>query len=220
MEYLKDSYKWSLRVFTIINVAVFWGVVILGADISAVTSLIASISPKEGIIALIAPIGTFVLDGLISADNKARLIYWRYHNPLPGSLAFTRYLKTDSRIEPSRLSQRWGKFPSDPVEQNRLWYQIYKRVENEIRVREAHRASLYSRDLTTQSALFLVFFGIAIFFSNTPWNAITWYLLVLAVQYLALMVAARTYGIRFVQTVLAIASHSIDSTSNGREIPN
>ena len=213
MEYLKDSYKWSLRVFAIINVVVFWGVVSLGADISAVTSLIASISPNEGIIALVAPIGTFVLDGLISADTKARLVYWRYHNPLPGSLAFSRYLKTDSRIERSRLSQRWGKFPSNPIEQNRLWYRIYKSVENEIRVREAHRASLHSRDLTTQGALFLVFFGIAIFFSNTPWDAMAWYLFVLAGQYLALMVAARTYGIRFVQTVLVISSH--DKHPNG-----
>ena len=207
MEYLKDSYKWSLRMFAIINVAVFWGVVSLGADISAITSLIASISPKEGIIALIAPIGTFVLDGLISADTKARLVYWRYQNPLPGSFAFSRYLKTDSRIEPNHLSQRWGKFPNDPIEQNNLWYRIYKSAENEIRVREAHRASLYSRDLTNQSALFLVFFGIATFFSNTPWDATTWYLFVLAVQYLAIMVAARTYGIRFVQTVLVISSH-------------
>ena len=217
MEYLKDSYKMPLRVFAIINVVVFWGVVSLGADISAVTSLIASISPKEGIIALIAPMGTFVLDGLISADTKARLVYWRYHNPLPGSFAFSRYLKTDSRIELNYLSQRWGEFPTNPIEQNRLWYRIYKNIENEIRVREAHRASLYSRDLTSQSALFLVCFGIAAFISDTPWNAITWYLLVLAVQYLALMVAARTYGIRFVQTVLVIASHSIDSTSNGCE---
>ncbi len=43
-EYLKGSYKPTLRIFAGANVAVFWGVVVSAADFSAVTAIFDSIS--------------------------------------------------------------------------------------------------------------------------------------------------------------------------------
>ena len=205
-KYLKDSYKPRLYVAAAINVALFWALVILRADLSMLWTLLNTISLKDGIIGMITPIGAFVLDGLFSADTKARIVYWRYTHPLPGSRAFSVHLKQEPRADPERLVQQWGVFPDDPVEQNRLWYRIFGSVEKEIRVHEAHREWLFSRDLTAYTVLFLVVFGTATLVSDGPWPIGLWYLLGLATQYLAVMTAARNYGIRFVRTVLAVAS--------------
>ncbi|MCY3769203.1 MAG: hypothetical protein OXG56_07570 [Gammaproteobacteria bacterium] len=164
-------------------------------------------SIKDSIIGLAAPVAAFLLDGLLSADTKARLIYWRYRHPLPGSFAFSIHLEKEPRANPDQLVQEWGTFPEDPVEQNRLWYRVYRSVEKEIRVHEAHRAWLLSRDLTAYTILFLIIFGTATLLSNAPWAIEWWYLTALAVQCLTAIVAARTYGVRFVRTVLAVASH-------------
>lgn len=207
-EYLKDSYKLRLTAMVVFNVAVFWAVVITRADFSEIGTLLSSISIKDGIVGLIASIGTFVFNGLLSADTKARVIYWKYKHPLPGSRAFSKHLEEEPRADPDRLAQQWGAFPDDPVEQNRLWYRIYKNVEEEIRVHEAHRAWLFSRDIAAYAVLFLAFFGIATLISDTPWTSARWYLVGLAGQYLLAIAAARTYGVRFVRTVLTIASQS------------
>ena len=91
-EYLKNSYKSQLRIVAVFNVAIFWSAIISGADFSALATLLGSISIEHGVIGLFAPIGTFLLDGLLSADAKARLVYWRYRHPLPGSRAFSEHL--------------------------------------------------------------------------------------------------------------------------------
>ena len=185
---------------------VFWGVILSHADFSAIVALLGSISIKDGFIGAITPTIAFVLDGLLSADTKSQAVYWRFRHPLPGSRAFSVYLDKDNRADPSQLIRHWGTFPDDPVDQNRLWYRIYKTVEKEIRVHEAHRAWLFSRDLTAYSILFLVFFGIATLFSDALWTVAQWYLVGLVAQYLLVMIAARTYGIRFVSQVLVAAS--------------
>lgn len=207
-EYLKDSYKWPLRAMAALNVAIFWAVVFTRADFSEIGTLLSSLSIKDGTVGLIASIGAFVLDGLLSADTKARIIYWKYTHPLPGSRAFSEHLEEEPRADPDRLAQQWGAFPDDPVEQNRLWYRIYKNVEKEIRVHEAHRAWLFSRDIAAYAVLFLTFFGIATLISDIPWTSAWWYLVGLAGQYLLAIAAARTYGVRFVRTVLTIASQT------------
>lgn len=207
-EYLKNSYKWQLRAMAIVNVAAFWVFVFSRGGISEFQTLINSISIKDGIVALLSPVVTLTLDGLLSADAKARLVYWRYLNPLPGSRAFSQHLKQESRADPELLAELWGTFPTDPAQQNRLWYRMYKSVDGEIRIHEAHRAWLFSRDLTAYSALFLIIFGIITLITEAPWVSIRWYLVGLLVQYLVMMISARTYGVRFVRTVLTLASHA------------
>ena len=217
MEYLKDSNRLVLITFTAINVVFFWGLIVLGVDPSTIPDLVGSISTEDGLIAVIAPLGTFILSGLLPADAKDRLVYWRYRDPLPGSWAFSKHLPRESRADPDRLIERWGQLPHDPSEQNRLWYKIYRSVDSELRVHESHRAWLRSRDLTGYTALFLFFLGIPAIVMDSTRDVVVWYLVALLAQYLLVMMAARNYGIRFVRTVLAVASNSQtpEDTTNG-----
>lgn len=207
-KYLKHSYQRRLNTVLFINVALFWVAIVSHSDISTLPDLFKSLSVKDGIAGLLTPIVAFILDGLLSADTKARIVYFRVRHPLPGSRAFSVHLFKEPRADPRRLTQIWGPFPNNPTEQNQLWYRIYITVENYIRVQEAHRAWLFSRDLTAYSIVFLFLFGPVALLSDTQWDVVSWYLLVLAVQFLATMTAARTYGVRLVRTVLAVASQA------------
>ena len=213
-EYLKNSYQKQLRIVAVLNIAVFWAVCVLNADFSTLWTLISSITIRTGITALGAPICVFLLDGLISAETKARVIFWRFSHPLPGSRAFSTHLKHETRADPEYLVKRWGVFPDDPAEQNRLWYRMLQHVENEVRVYEAHRAWLTARDLTAFSFLFLTFLGTATLISDIPWIIAWYYFSILAIQYLVMMTTARNLGIRFVRTVLSVASHSVNRNNS------
>ena len=207
-EYLKKSNKPALKSFAVINVVVFWGIFVSGVDLSTIPDLWRSISVKDGLFAAVAPLATFVLDGLLTANAKARLVYWRWQNPLPGSTAFSKHLLNEPRADREQLNQRWGPLPQAMPDQNTLWYRIYKHVESEFRVHEANRAWLLSRDLTGYAVVFLPCLGIPTLVMDTPETAASWYLAFLFLQSLLIVVAARTYGIRLVCTVLAIASNT------------
>ena len=153
-EYLKQSYGLRLNAVLAINVTAFSVVIISDGDFSTFPNLLSSMSTEDGLIGLTAPIVAFVLDGLLSADAKARIVYCRYLHPLPGSRAFSVHLQNEPRADPDRLARHWGAFPVDPIAQNRLWYRIYRSVEDEVRVHESHRAWLFARDLTAYAALF------------------------------------------------------------------
>jgi hypothetical protein len=110
----------------------------------------------------------------------------------------------DHRINPQLLENNWGTLPTDPAEQNRLWYRMYKTVEKDVRVHEAHRDWLFSRDLTGYAVIFLAVFIPAAIIGTASWPATLLYIGLLIIQYLSLMIAARTYGQRFVCNVLAL----------------
>ncbi len=205
-EYLKHSYRFQLATVLAVNVAVFWIVIVSHADLSTLWNLLNSLSLQDGIIGLTLPILTFVLDGLLSADAKARIVYCRYADPLPGSRAFSIHLPAERRADPARLTRHWGPFPELPADQNRLWYRIYRSVDADVRIHEAHRAWLFARDLTAYSALFLLLFGVATLMGNSRFSVVAWYFGSLAMQFVGAMISARTYGVRFVRTVLAVAS--------------
>ena len=209
LKYLKHRCRRRLYTVLTINVALFWGVIVSQADFSTLPNLFSSLSIQDGVPGLIAPIVSFVLDGLLSADAKARIVYWHRLHPLPGSRAFSVHVHREPRADPHRLTQKWGAFPNNPTDQNRLWYRIYMSVDGQIRVQEAHYTWLFARDLTAHSALFVVFLGLATFFTGARFSVAFWYLFGLAMQYLAAMTAARTFGVRFVRTVLAVASQDL-----------
>ena len=207
-EYLKSSYKGTLRTVAGVNVAVFWGVIVSAADFSVVTAIVDSISVKDSVVGMIAPVAVFLLNGSLSADMKARIVYLRWRDPLPGSRAFSIHLAQESRADPHRLARRWGPFPTSPIDQNRLWYHIFKSVDTELEIHEAHRDSLQSRDLAGFGFLFLLLFGAGTTFGTAEWTTKCVYLAALVAQCAATIVAARSYGIRLVRTTLAIASQA------------
>jgi hypothetical protein len=209
MQSLKSTYRRNLTLFTALNISVFWAFLFSPMDFDSWKTLYDSITLKEGLFLSLSPIAILILSGLFSATIKARLVYWRYNYPLPGCQAFSVHMATDHRIDPNILEKKWGHLPTNPKDQNRLWYRIYKHVESDIRVQDSHRDWLFSRDLTAYSVLFLVVFVPLLIASDANWRSTLTYTIITIIQYLIILIAARTYGKRFVCNVLAIESQSV-----------
>ena len=203
---LKDQYRAQLWLVIALNVIVFHAVLRAGpiADQGWAEFAPSALSLVPAGLALAV---TSVANGLLDPAAKARLVFLRWHDPLPGSRAFSKWAATDPRIDPARLKKRLGKaFPSGASAENRAWYKFYKEVEHDPAVQHAHRDFLFTRDYAALSALFFAgFTGAAIVRLPDP-GLVIGYGLCLALQYLAVRRAAAVYGVRFVTTVLARAA--------------
>jgi hypothetical protein len=200
---LKEQNRWQLWLVLAANSLFFFGVVRANAiRIDGVRALFSDASK-------LLPIGfalviSTVLNGLLSADNKARLVFLRWRYALPGHRAFSEYARSDPRIDPVALAKLHGSaFPTDPADQNRVWYRMYKTIEKESAVHQVHRDFLLLRDYTGLCALFIVFYGTAGFYAIPSVKIGLSYLVLLILQYVVVRQAASNYGIRFVTTVLA-----------------
>ena len=102
---LKDQNTVSLIAVLIVNLAIF--AVVLKTD-----QLLAADYPdilKQWQALIPASLGAIligVVNGLLSAQAKARLVFWRWKNPLPGSEAFSRYVTLDPRIDVAALKSK------------------------------------------------------------------------------------------------------------------
>ncbi len=67
---------------------------------------------------IVAYIIVFVVNGQLSSNDKARLVFWRWKDPLPGCRAFSHHGKNDHRVNIERLEQLHGNLPSSP--ENRI----------------------------------------------------------------------------------------------------
>lgn len=147
-----------------------------------------------------------VLNGLVSADIKARIVFWRWSNPLPGSRAFSDLALRDDRIDLERLRSNVGSFPDSPRDQNSTWYRLFKSVEALPEIRQNHKSYLLFRDYAFISLLCLFLLG-TLGFLIFPTMRLSWmYLGILAGQFVLVSIAARNYGNRLITTVLAIKS--------------
>jgi len=146
-----------------------------------------------------------VVNALVDPMTKARLVFWRWAQPLPGSRAFTVHIKKDPRINVPALRAKLGTFPKSEAEQNGVWYMLYKSVESEPAVAHGHKEYLFTRDWTTLAAMMVVVLGALAIWQAPPTTAAI-YVGGLLVQYLLVRLAAANYGRRFVTTVLAIKS--------------
>lgn len=152
----------------------------------------------------VALVVTSILNGLLDANMKARLVFLRWRHALPGHRAFSKYALTDPRIDTGRLRKAMGsKLPDTPDDENRAWYRLYKEMEKEPAVANIHREFLFARDYAAFAFLFLVGFGTASFFLITDKLVAVVYCAGLLAQFILVRQAAATYGIRFVTTVLA-----------------
>jgi len=203
------GYLWS---FIGVNLAMFLSVFITkGFSASSIDHLWKGVTAKNGVIAACIPLLTIVLGGLVADQMKARLVFWRWRNPLPGCRVFTELIPNDTRIDLSALKKKYGELPCDPKEQNTLWYRVYKKHSGNVIVTEAHKNFLLTRDMTALAAIFFVVFSVAIRFDFVPWKVEILYLLGLIAQYLIMAISAQNYGKRFVLNVLAEDSHTGES---------
>jgi hypothetical protein len=200
---LKEQNRWQLWIIVAVNSLFLYGVV--QANAIKADGLRAAFTDAQNLVPVaFALVIATVLNGLLDADMKARLVFLRWHHALPGHRAFSKYAVSDARIDLAALERLHGcPLPVDPVEQNRVWYRIYKTVENDQAIRQVHRDFLLLRDYTGLCAVFIAFYGAAGLYAIPSVKVCQVYLLVLVAQYVVVGRAASNYGIRMVTTVLA-----------------
>jgi len=124
-------------------------------------------------------------------------------NPLPGCRAFTYFAQADQRIDVARLKASLGSLPEEPKDQNSTWYHLYKLVQDELTVQEAHKAFLLNRDLTGVTVLFFIIGTIALIPAGATTSNVFIYAAITIVEYVFFSIVARNHGNRFVCNVLA-----------------
>jgi len=209
---LKRQNLAALTAMLLANVAIFG--VLLATNALMFPSLSADWKSylKPALPAGIAIIVCGILNELFSANAKARVVFWRWRYPLPGSAAFTRYAPEDPRIDMAALKARLGPLPTDPKVQNAAWYSLYKKVTDEPSVNEAHRSYLFNRDYASLALLLLITLGPVAIWRVHPAPPALVYVVFLAAQYLVVRRAAATTGIAFVTNVIASQPNAAPGT--------
>ena len=201
---LKEQNNWKLWLIAAANTLFFYGVLISNQISVHGLETVFSEAPSLLPIGFAGIIAT-VLNALPSSTTKARLVYLRWSDALPGHRAFSHYAPRDLRIGMGDLIDLFrGNLPTEPRVQNTEWYKLFVTVQNEPRVYDVHRDFLMLRDYTSLAALCLVTFGPLGFVLFATARTAEIYLLVLVVQFVVVRQAAANCGIRMVTNVLAL----------------
>lgn len=200
---LKQQNTLQIGAYITINILIFWALMTgIELNIEASESILGKVITSAFWSLLVGALTT-ILNGQISSDIKYILIFWRLKNPLPACRAFSNFMNQDPRIDPEVLKTKLVTIPTEPIEQNRRWYKIYKKHEDKRSVLDAHKKFLLTRELTGLSFLFLIVLaivGILLFQSLKIW---AFYVAGLCLMFLLTSQAARNYGARLVTNVLA-----------------
>ena len=201
-ELKKANYTW-LSMLIAGNLVLYFALLHVNSldELMAFRRLIGGVAGAGGVLALLV-----LLNGVIDPVTKARLIYLRWDDPLPGCRAFTVEAKSDPRIDISRLEAKFHPLPNEGPAQNSLWYELYRPLAKEPAVLDAHRGYLLGRDYTFFAIILLVVLGpLSIAqFSSSGWAM--FFIIVLAVQCAVAWIAAAHYGRCLVLNVLALNS--------------
>lgn len=208
---LKEQNAWLVRAAIIAHAIAFTWIALEPAKLvrSGPVQLAAKLGtmavPGSASLGLIV-IASLVLLGLVPPNWRDRLIHLRWHHPLPGSRAFTVVGPTSSHVDMAALTAKLGVLPSDPGEQNRLFYRIYKPLRDDVGVCDSHRRYLAARDVGTITALLILPLPLLAFAVNHNLNRSVAYGACLLVAYVLCAVSAKNYGWRMVQHVLALTA--------------
>lgn len=157
---------------------------------------------KDALLAVLMPIITLVLTGLVDSATKARLVFWRWHDTLPGHRAFTILAPNDPRIDLDQLTNKLVSLPDSPRDQNTKWYSLYREYSEAPIVKEAHQAFLLARDLCAIAFLFMVLAPLGIGFMCHNIGIALIYFVIMLAQYLVFALVAQNHGKRMVCNVL------------------
>lgn len=201
---LKEQNNWKLWLVLAANAVFFYTVIRTGS------LQLSGVQKAFGEAGTLAPVGiagilATVLNALPSADLKATFVFWRLKFALPGHRSFSRYARSDTRINTDRLIKMFkGKLPTAPAEQNAAWYKLYKTVQNDIVVADAHKTFLLLRDYTSLSVVLLAVFGLSALILLPDKRVGLAYVGMLVTQYLIVRQGAANAGVRMVTNVLAL----------------
>ncbi|MEH6742044.1 hypothetical protein [Hyphomonas sp.] len=154
-------------------------------------------------VAAVAALFVLMINAQASDVLKARLVYLRWDDPLPGGEAFSKWMATHPNIDPGAVRAAVGELPESRAEQNMAWLQLYRECENQVGVGGASREYLLARDATFLGLIFTFVLGSAVWFyqSQIVWKLA--YVLPALSFMLLTWRAARLNGIRLVKLVLA-----------------
>ena len=171
--------------------------------LSQLASTFEDVRATDSVFVVLSPILALVLNGIVSSDNKARLVFWRWKDALPGHRAFSILAPTDARISIPVLKSRVSPWPKTPREENVAWYRLYKQYSSKPTIVQSQKSFLLARDLATISFLFALIgpWGLLITQGNWYWAPL--YAVVMLAHYLILSVVAQNHGRRFVCNVMA-----------------
>lgn len=202
-KYLKTKNAPFVWTFLGVNIALLLAIRLSGtADLASLNAIWSQLTLKDGIAAAALPILAVILAGVLGDTGKARIVFWRLWNPLPGCRAFSRFVHEDPRINGEVLMAKLGEFPAEPRQQNALWYKLYKLQAEKMTIVQAHKVYLLTRDLAAVSAVLLCLFPVALIASSMTLRLKLGHTGYLVVQYVITAAAARNYGNRFVTNVL------------------
>jgi hypothetical protein len=202
---LKDLNKVPLLSVVLANLAAFvavtsgtsWGAI----DWSSLTGAFAHAVPAGIGLILVS-----IVNAQLSSDAKARVVFFRWRNPLPGSEAFTRHAHEDPRVNARALEQALGAPPTDPQEQNAVWYRLFKSIEDHPSVRQVHREFLFTRDYACIALMMALVLAPLSVVETPSFKVALIYTGLLILQFVLVVRAARQHGVRLVRTVLALKS--------------
>lgn len=199
---IKSTYTKQIWTLVVANFILFI-LCLISADAATSFSVVKWVLGARVVLGAVGSIVPGILNGLLSSNIKARLVFWRWENPLPGCEAFSKYINRDYRITQQVLIARYHPLPSDAREQNALWYRIYKKHSEAPGVLDAHKNYLLYRDLSGIAALTFVILSVAsVFLFPSFWGALGFAVCILS-EYMVLSHVARVAGQRFVCSVLA-----------------
>lgn len=200
---LKDKNRLKLATVMSVNFILFYGFTqngsLLTGQWSNLLDEITKILPAGIGLTLIG-----IINGQFSADLKSRIVFLRWKNPLPGCDAFTHYATADPRVDLVSIENKCGPLPTDPAKQNALWYKLYKTVETDASVIQAHRDFLFARDYASLALMMGIVLGVLGFILIPSTSTAFLFEALLAAQFLLAARAGRNHGKRLVTTVLAL----------------
>lgn len=205
------TYNHYLWIFIVLNLAIYLCTIIKpDFSLSLIDETYKALIVKNGAVAAVSALVTFILNSVLSSDTKAALVFWRLKNIYPGCRIFTDLSEKDTRIDKDALIKVYGELPVDPEKQNKLWYKIFKPNQYEATIFQSHRSFLLARDLTGLSFLFIIFFtGAALVYKfafSVEIPLLSMYIIYLVLQYILLSHVGTRLGNRFACNVLAVVS--------------
>lgn len=157
-----------------------------------------------------------LFSSLLPASVKHQLVYLRLNNTLPGH-RFLHLAAQDPRIDLLALQHKvMPLMPLNATEaqQNRVWYQhIYHLLQNEVQVKDAHKAFLLWRDGVVVSLVIGLLLALGVFAVPVVAGAFTPYSFLVSVFFaLACVLAAHHSGKRMVTN--AVVTWMMQPSSN------
>lgn len=166
----------------------------------------STVAVMRGLVTALLPVIVLLLTGMLSHELKARLVHWKWTHPYPGCEAFSRHGLADARIDMAALKKNIGDLPIGAAEQNKTWFKLYKLVNDDKAVVEAHKLYLMYRDMSAISLPLVALVPLGLWLGGAPPSALWITLLVFTIQFVVCCLCARNSGTRFVCNVLSIHS--------------